>query len=147
MKVDWLYQGQPLDTPPANALSFVYQITNLVSGKAYIGFKLFYFTKTKILKGKRKKILEESDWRTYWSSSDELRADVLQHGMENFQREILYICPNKAIGKYLEAQVQMDRRVLENPDKFYNGIINLRVSRNHIKQLLDPPNQRLNATS
>lgn len=139
--IDWLYNGQPIESPPENAVSFVYQITNRVSGRIYIGFKLFYFTKTKTIKGKRKRFLDESDWRTYWSSSEELRADILSLGMDNFSREILYVCPNKAIGKYLEAREQMDRRVLENPDKFYNGIINLRLAKNHIKQLLDNSSQ------
>lgn len=133
----WYYQDNPVEDIPENIKSFVYRITNLQTGRLYIGFKLFYFAKTKLIKGKKIRYYEESDWRTYWSSSEEVKSDVLKFGLANFKREILHFCPNKAVGKYLELKEQMNYRVLEHPEMFYNSIVNARINRNHIKSLLE----------
>ena len=69
---------------------------------------------------------KESDWKTYWGSSDHLNADVLELGEDKFRREILYYCPSRGVASYLEAREQFERRVLETDD-YYNGIINVRV--------------------
>jgi hypothetical protein len=131
----WLYNGQPVDHIDPKYQAFVYLITNLQTGRLYIGLKQTTFARIKRVKGKKKTVRVESDWRTYWSSSEELKADVATLGEHNFKREILYFCKLKSHANYLEAREQMDRRVLENPDKYYNGIINCRVSKNHIKNL------------
>lgn len=130
----WLYKNSPLIDIPEDAYGYVYLITNTVTGKKYIGKKLFWFRKTKVIKGKKKRLKVESDWRDYWSSSDEVKADVDAHGADKFVREILHICPNKGLCNYLEAREQMDRRVLENDD-YYNGQIQCRVHKTHIKNL------------
>lgn len=132
----WLYQDQPFLDIPESSKSFVYLITNLITNRKYIGFKLFHFAKFKSIKGKRKRVYEESDWRTYWSSSEELKHDVLNLGVASFTREILYLAPTKSIGKYLELKTQMDLRVLEHPDLYYNSYVGGRFHKNHIKQLL-----------
>jgi len=128
----WLYNSSSLEEIPETAYGYVYLITNTVTGRKYIGKKLFWFRKTKILKGKKKRIKVESDWRDYWSSSDEVKKDVDALGTDKFIREILHICPNKGSCNYLEAREQMDRRVLETED-YYNGQIQCRVHRTHIK--------------
>ena len=130
----WLYNNNELEVIPDDAYGYVYLITNTITNRRYIGKKLFWFRKTKVVKGKKKRLKVESDWREYWSSSDELRADVLTLGAENFVREILHICPNKGLCNYLEAREQMDRRVLESED-YYNGQIQCRVHRTHIKNI------------
>lgn len=116
--------------------AFVYVITNLVDNRFYIGYKQTSFSKTKQVKGKKKRYQAESDWRDYWSSSEELKSDVKRLGVNSFRREILYFCYSKSMASYLEAKEQMDKRVLENPEITYNRIINLRVSYNHIKNVL-----------
>ena len=128
----WLYNSSPLEEIPETAYGYVYLITNTITGRKYIGKKLFWFRKTKVLKGKKKRIKVESDWREYWSSSDEVKKDVETLGTDKFIREILHICPNKGSCNYLEAREQMDRRVLETED-YYNGQIQCRVHRTHIK--------------
>ena len=128
----WLYNSSPFEEIPETAYGYVYLITNTITGRKYIGKKLFWFRKTKILKGKKKRIKVESDWREYWSSSDEVKKDVEILGADKFIREILHICPNKGSCNYLEAREQMDRRVLETED-YYNGQIQCRVHRTHIK--------------
>jgi hypothetical protein len=130
----WLYNNSPLEIIPDDAYGYVYLITNTISGRKYIGKKLFWFRKTKVVKGKKKRLKVESDWRNYWSSSDEVKKDVDTYGVDNFIREILHICPNKGLCNYLEAREQMDRRVLES-DNYYNGQIQCRVHRTHIKNL------------
>ena len=109
-------------------------ITNKLSGRKYIGKKLFYFSKTKIVKGKKKRTKVESDWRTYWSSSIEVQKDVKELGEENFIREILHLCKNKGSASYFEAKQQFLNEVLEIPEKWYNGQIHVRVHRTHIKK-------------
>ena len=130
----WLYNNSPLQIIPDDAYGYVYLITNTISGRKYIGKKLFWFRKTKVVKGKKKRLKVESDWRDYWSSSDEVKKDVDTYGADNFTREILHICPNKGLCNYLEAREQMDRRVLES-NNYYNGQIQCRVHRTHIKNL------------
>lgn len=130
----WIYKNKELEIVPDDAYGFVYLITNTISNRRYIGKKLFWFRKTKVVKGKKKRLKVESDWKEYWSSSDELKADVLKLGEENFIREILHICQNKGLCNYLEAREQMDRRVLESED-YYNGQIQCRIHRTHIKNI------------
>jgi hypothetical protein len=130
----WIYNNKPLEEIPENAYGYVYLITNITTGRKYIGKKLFWFRKTKVLKGKKKRLKVESDWKDYWSSSDELKADIEKLGINNFSREILHICPNKGLCNYLEAKEQMVRCVLET-DQYYNSQVQCRVHRTHIKMI------------
>lgn len=130
--MEWVYDGAPFSGPDNSCVGFVYIITNNLTGRRYVGKKLFFFTKTKTLKGKKKRVKSESDWRSYWSSSDELKADVEKFGAENFTREIIYLCKNKGLMNYLEAREQFDRRVLESDD-WYNGYIQVRCHKTHVK--------------
>lgn len=127
--MQWTHQGKIVESIPDEYTGFVYLITNLTNNQKYIGKKLAKFTRSKPpLKGKKRKrkTLVESDWQTYWGSSDRLNADVLALGQDKFSREILYFCTSKAEMSYIEAREQFDRRVLET-DEYYNGIINVRV--------------------
>jgi len=138
----WTYKGEPVEEIDEKYTGFVYIITNLVTGKAYIGKKLSKFSKTSVktvtLKNgtkKKKKIRSKinSDWKTYWSSSKEIQDDVKALGEDKFKREILMFCLSKGTASYFEAKYQMQNEVLEHPDMWYNGIINCRVHRSHIK--------------
>lgn len=131
----WLYNGSPVIEIDPQYKAFVYLITNNVTGRQYIGLKQTTSAKTKQVKGKKKRVHVESDWRDYWSSSEELKSDVEKLGEDKFTREILFWCMMKSHANYLEAREQMDRRVLENPDRYYNGIINCRVNRRHLSKL------------
>ena len=133
----WLYKGEPIsEIDTSEYKAFVYIITNLADNRFYIGYKQTTFAKTKQVKGKKKRHQVESDWRVYWSSSEELKSDVEKHGVDNFRREILYFCKSKSMASYLELREQIDRRVMENPLLTYNGIVNARVSRMHLKNVL-----------
>jgi Putative endonuclease segE, GIY-YIG domain len=139
--MSWYYQNQLVDSLPEDCVGFVYNITNLVSGRQYIGKKLAKFSKTtyktvKLKNGnkKRKRIKGkiESDWQTYYGSNDALLKDVAELGTHNFRRDILYYCKSKAECSYVEAREQFSRRVLES-DEYYNGHIQVRVHGSHIK--------------
>lgn len=132
----WIYKNKVFEEVPTNAYGYVYLITNNLTGRKYIGKKLFWFRKTKVVKGKKKRLKVESDWRDYWSSSDEVKSDVKTIGEINFTREILHICQNKGTCNYLEAKEQMLRGVLES-DLYYNAQIQCRVHRTHIKEVLN----------
>jgi len=129
----WYYNNQPVEEIDPKYLAFVYLITNIQTNKKYIGLKTTKSKKTKQVKGKKKRFTVESDWRDYWSSSVELKNDIELLGKEAFKREILYYCLNKGTANYLEAREQFDKRVLENPNEWYNGIINCRVHWSHVK--------------
>ncbi|ASD50554.1 NAD synthetase [Acidovorax phage ACP17] len=129
----WMFHGQPFLEVPKGVVSFVYKLTHAETGKAYIGKKGFFFAKTKQVKGKKKRVKVDSDWREYFSSSDEIKAMVADG--QHFTREILHLCYGTGEANYLEAREQMDNRVLENPDKWFNLQIQCRVHHTHLKKM------------
>ena len=140
--MQWTYQGKKIKEIPDEYEGFVYLITNKKTGQKYVGKKLAKFKTTKPpLKGRKNKRrgYKESDWKTYYGSSDRLNADVQALGEKHFTREILYLCKGRGEMSYIEAREQFDRRVLETDD-YYNGIINVRVGgSDKLKQALLEP--------
>jgi hypothetical protein len=135
MGLNWQYDDKDFTVDlVGDNYGFVYKITNLTNNKKYIGKKLFYFAKTKQVKGKKKRFKVPSDWQTYYGSSDSLTKDVLSLGQENFKREILHLCKSKGECGYLEAKEQFLNNVLESDD-YYNSWIMVRVRKSHIKDL------------
>ena len=131
----WTYNGADFtEDLIGDNYGFVYLITNKLTGRKYIGKKFFYSSKTKVLKGKKKKIKVSSDWKNYYGSSAEVTKDVLQLGQENFIREIIYLCKSKGECGYLEAKEQFIKGALESDD-YYNTWIMVRVRKSHIKGL------------
>jgi len=137
---DWTYNNKVVTELPEGCEAFVYLITNTIDGRMYVGKKLAKFKTTKPpLKGKKNKRrgTKESDWQTYWGSSDNLKEDVEKLGEDKFTRQILHICPSRGVASYLEAKEQFDRNVLLTDD-YYNGIINVRVGGSKIlREALD----------
>ena len=69
----WLYNGLPFTSDDiGDYYGFVYRITNLCTGKQYIG-------------------------RKYFGSSEELKRDIREIGKENFRREIISL--HQTLGK------------------------------------------------
>jgi hypothetical protein len=136
----WHFKDQVVEELPDTCVGFVYLITNLTSGRKYIGKKLAQFTKTsyKVVKlkngtKKRKKIKSkiQSDWQDYYGSSLELLKDIELLGKENFKREILQYCNSKSECSYIEAKLQFHYGVLESKE-YYNNNIQVRVHGSHI---------------
>ena len=145
MTIAWTFNGENVEELPEGCEAFVYLITNTTNDRKYVGKKLAKFKKTKPpLKGKKRKrkSLVESDWRTYWGSSEHLKSDVEELGEDKFTREILYVCPSRGSAGYLEALEQFQRRVLESDD-YYNGIINVRIGQSDsLQQALSVINEK-----
>ena len=92
----WTYQGSTFTSADIdNFFGFVYLITNLQTGKKYIGRK--YFTQRRKPRGGKRRVTSESDWKMYYGSSPELKADVNRLGKEVFKREIISL--HKTLGK------------------------------------------------
>lgn len=137
----WFYNDVEVINLPEDCVGFVYLITNLVSGRKYIGKKLAKFSRTtvrtvKLKNGTKKKKKTrnkiDSDWRDYYGSNDELKKDIQTLGLEKFTRKILCFCKSKAECSYIEAREQFRHQVLESDD-YYNGHIQVRVHGSHIK--------------
>jgi hypothetical protein len=136
----WLYKGEEMtsleDFPPST-FGFVYRITHIPSGKAYIGKKVLQFTRKAKLtkkdlalyegtKGRKplfKKITKESDWKGYWGSNKYLLELLKTEPRENFKREILTLSPNKKLLTYEETKALFVYQVLEKPEEFFNDNI------------------------
>lgn len=120
---------------PKVLLGFVYIIDNITTGKKYVGKKLFFSSKTKQVKGRKKKTKVESDWRTYYGSSKEVVAEVERYGEANFVRTILHLCVTKAECNYWELYEQVVRKAILDPT-YHNHQIWVRVNRNHLGRLI-----------
>jgi len=131
----WLLQENI--TMNEDTFGFIYEITNTVTGKKYIGRKQCRSKlKRKPLKGKTRNRIDykESDWREYTSSSNELNSDIGKIGKDKFVFKILKACGSKWELAYFEISEQIARGVLLSDD-YYNGIINVRIGRPPKKML------------
>lgn len=116
---------------PENAYGFIYEITNTINNKKYIGKKqMVRRIKRNPLKGKKRKRIDyiESDWKTYTGSSDALNEDIKNLGIDKFKFNILKYCNSKFELSYFEAKIQFARDVLLD-ENYYNGIINCRIGK------------------
>jgi hypothetical protein len=120
-----------------DTFGFIYEITNTVTGRKYIGRKQCRSKlRRKPLKGKTRNRIDykESDWREYTSSSNELNGDIGRIGKDKFVFKILKACGSKWELAYFEISEQIARGVLLSDD-YYNGIINVRIGRPPKKML------------
>lgn len=124
-RLQWL--NVPADY--SNYIGFTYIITNTVTGKQYVGKKLFtHIVRKKPLKGmaRIRKIVKETDWLDYWGSSNELLEDIKVYGQDRFTRAILNCYKTRWEWSYGELKELVDRNVLRDKN-YYNGIIRVRL--------------------
>jgi hypothetical protein len=132
----WLYQDQPFDETPEQYQGFVYLITEINTGKKYIGKKFFWAPKTLPITKTRKRRVKtrvESDWRDYYSSSKEVNLLVETNGKDKYKREILKLCETKGECSYYEAKLQFEYDVLLRDD-FYNEFIGCKIHSKHLRK-------------
>ncbi len=128
----WLYEEKELDYELVEKYyGFVYLIENIDTGKRYIGRKYFTKASTKQVKGKKKRIRKESDWKDYWGSSQRLLTEIESLGKDKFKRTILRLCETRGECNYWEAKLQFLYNVLES-DLYYNDNIMMKFTRKNI---------------
>lgn len=132
----WYYNDQVFDQTPEEYQGFVYEITELDTGKKYIGKKNFW--KPKILpktknRARRVRTRTESDWRSYYGSSEQVKTLLLEKGAAAFKRVILKLCETKGEMSYYEAKLQFHYDVLLS-DEYYNEFIGCKIHSKHLKK-------------
>ena len=123
----WLYQGTAFTSDDIDGkFGFVYRITNIQTGKQYIGRK--YFVQKRKPRGGKRRVTSESDWKRYYGSSDELKRDIKELGKLIFKREIISL--HETLGKvnYEETkQLFLHNVLIESLDNgepaYYNSNI------------------------
>ena len=131
----WLYKNKEINEIsdlPNNAFGFVYQTTHLPTNKKYIGKKsLMYNLKKKLGKKEKllwegkgrppvyKRVLKESDWKTYYGS----HSFIKEANKEDLKREILEIAYHKKELTYLECKYQFTLGVLESRSYLNDNIL------------------------
>ena len=73
----------------------------------------------------------ESDWRSYFGSSEEVKI-LVEERAEDFKREIIRLCKSKGEMTYFEMKEQFDRDVLFRED-YYNEFIGGKIHSKHLK--------------
>ena len=120
----WYYKGTAFTSNDiGDFFGFVYRITNIQTGKQYIGRK--YFTQRRKPRGGKRKVTSESDWKKYYGSSDELKTDVKALGKHLFKREIISLHSTLGQVNYEETRQLFINNVLteatgDGQPAFYN---------------------------
>ena len=131
----WLYKNKEINEIsdlPSNTFGFIYQTTHTPTGKKYIGKKsLIYNLKKKLGKKEKalwegkgrppiyKRVLKESDWKTYYGS----HSFIKEANKEDLTREILKIAYHKKELTYLECKYQFTLGVLESRSYLNDNIL------------------------
>jgi len=132
----WIYKDEEF-TNPVGFFGFVYRITNLKTGRMYIGRKLFTKAKTKGItktNKRKKKLRVDSDWQTYFGSSADLLEDVKTLGDNHFKREILHLTTKRGETNYLEALEILTSGALLS-EQYYNKWVSLRLHKSSLSHL------------
>ena len=118
----WVYKDTTFTSDNiGDFFGFVYRITNLQTGRQYIGRKYFYQKRKP--KGGKRRVTSESDWKRYYGSSDELKRDVKQFGKDSFRREIISLHLTKGWVNYEETRQLFLNNVLSESENYYNSNI------------------------
>ena len=113
------------------AFGFVYMITHLKTGRKYIGKKFFTKSKTKQVKGKKKRSRVSSDWMTYWGSNKKLQEEIKENGEDQYVREILHLCKSRSECSYWETFEIFSRHALMH-ESYYNEWVSCRIRKDHL---------------
>jgi len=123
----WTYKGSTFTSDDINDFfGFVYRITNLQTNRKYIGRK--YFAQRRKPRGGKRRVTSQSDWKKYYGSSAELKADVKALGKSIFKREILSLHTTLGKVNYEETRQLFLHNVLteslaDGTPSYYNSNI------------------------
>lgn len=110
----------------------VYLIVNHDTKKSYVGKKFFWSQKKRQVKGRKRRYLAESDWKTYYGSNKQLVEDM-ENGLANIERFVLKLCRTKTECAYYELKEQVDRGVLLTED-YYNEFIGGKIHGRNLRK-------------
>jgi len=131
----WTFKNKPFTVDDVgDYVGFIYIITEIASGKLYIGKKIFWNKKARPpLKGKKKRRLYKvpSDWLDYFGSNETLKNLVDTHGPLGYKREILHLCRSKSEMSYMETKELFARDALLDPN-YFNDWVSVRVTRRQL---------------
>ena len=142
----WLFKNKvisSIDEMPQDTYGFIYLVTHIPTNRKYIGKKVLYFErnvklskrelnelkaerKAKGIGGRvplKKKVIKESDWKTYFGSQQEIKELVKSEKESDFKREILKFVGNKKHLTYFECKYLFINEVLENNQEYINDNI------------------------
>jgi hypothetical protein len=131
----WYFHNTPVEFTENDVkdhFGFVYLITHNQSGRKYIGKKFFTKSKTKQVKGKKKRTRVKSDWEDYYGSNKELLDEIKVNGKDNYTREVLHLCRSRSTCSYYETYEIFCRHALLT-DTYYNAWVSCRIRKDHLK--------------
>ena len=144
--VNWRYKGTlvtEISDMPEGTFGFIYQVVHLPTKKKYIGKKVLFFERnvklgkkeTEALKEERKaagiggrvpakkKVVKESDWKTYYGSQEEIKKLAKTSKPEDWTRDILDFVPTKKLLTYYEIKHIFIHNALEDSDYLNDNIL------------------------
>lgn len=129
----WLYDGKPFDSSHiGDFYGFVYLLENPSTNKKYIGKKFFWTRTTRSVKGKKKRVTKESDWKSYYGSNELLKQELNeQANHQTVKRTILHLCRTKGECSYFEIKEQLAVDALLK-EEYYNAFVGCKIHRKHL---------------
>jgi len=125
----WLYKGKVIESiedMPKDSFGFIYEVIHNPTGQKYLGKKVLQFNrKLPPLKGqkRKRKVVKESDWRTYYGSHQTIKTLIKEGKQEEFSREILQFVPTKKLLTYFECKYLFIKEVLEHGEYINDNIL------------------------
>ena len=122
----WIYDGRivnEISDMPEGTFGFIYEVTHTPTGRKYIGKKVLYFNRTlpPLAGQKRKrKVVKESDWKTYYGSHNEIVGLIKEGKQEEFTKQILCFVRSKKLLTYYETKYLFIKEVLEYRNNYIN---------------------------
>jgi hypothetical protein len=125
----WLYRDKEVNSiedMPDGTFGFIYEVVHNPTGRKYLGKKVLQFNRTlPPLKGqkRKRKVVKESDWKTYYGSHAEIKGLIKEGKQEEFTREILQFVPTKKLLTYFECKYLFINEVLEHKEYINDNIL------------------------
>jgi hypothetical protein len=135
----WLYKDKEInqlsDMPEPQPFGFIYEVTHLPTGRKYLGKKQLISVQNKPLgkkelaaltdkrASKKKQVIKESDWKTYYGSNPEIKSLIKQGKQSEFKREILMFVQTKKLLTYYENKFLFINEVIEPHTNYINDNI------------------------
>lgn len=115
----WVWNGKEFDSDAiGNNHGFVYLLIDKTDNKWYVGKKSFWSIRK--VKGKTKRQRKESNWKSYYGSSDTVKA--AKAGGNKFSRIIVSLHPDPAGMNYMEVRLQFALNVLGTTQSYNDNI-------------------------